>query len=353
MAWLHQHPDLNCAPFLNITAPTKRAGKTTLLDIVAEIVPRPLPLVGVSEAFLFRVIEQHAPTLLLDEIDAQRAKKNAEGAYLDGMLNGSQSRRTAIIGRMTQVRDGNAVEQVPVYFSTWCPKVLCGIGGLADTTVDRCIQIKLERKPPDVTLPRWRSRDREAVGELRRQLMTWAERHADEIVAARERVRLPETINDREWDSWEVLGAVAVAAKGEWPRRAKAACRAITAGSDDTRSAGEQALADVREAFNALDDPEFLPYAKITEQLNWREDRPWATWQRGKMLTSMGLSKLLKPFGLRAELRRYEGEPKRGYDLAAIDPVSKRYAVTDSEKDEPGQGLKVVTLRPGSHPEEY
>ena len=153
MTWLHDHPVLYIAPFLNITSATKRAGKTALLDIVGEFVPRPFPLVGASAAFLFRVIQKYAPTLLLDEIDTQRAKNNGEGSYLDGLLNGSQTRRTAVIGRVEQVLNGKVMEQVPVTFSTWCGKVLCGIGGLADTTVDRSIQIRMERKPKTSRAP--------------------------------------------------------------------------------------------------------------------------------------------------------------------------------------------------------
>ena len=51
LAWLHDHPDIELAPFLNITAPTLRSGKTTLLGIVEQFVPRPLPLVDAKLRF--------------------------------------------------------------------------------------------------------------------------------------------------------------------------------------------------------------------------------------------------------------------------------------------------------------
>ena len=177
MTWLHDHHELEVAPFLNITAATSKAGKTSLVEVVEKFVWRPKTLVGASEAFLFRVIEKFAPTLMLDEIDRQLKKDNEEGAFLVGLLNGSQTRTTATIGRVEQVKNGNVTEHVPVEFNTFCPKVLAGIGGLADTTTERSIQIKMERKPVKEKRPRWRTRDREEVKNLCRKIGTWVKKH--------------------------------------------------------------------------------------------------------------------------------------------------------------------------------
>ena len=331
MAWLHDDPNLELAPFLNITAPSSRAGKTALLDIVAEIVPRPFPLVGASEAFLFRVIEEHAPTLLLDEIDTQRAKKNGEGAYLDGMLNGSQTRRTATIGRMAQIRNGQAVEQVAVTFSTWCPKVLCGIGGLADTTVDRSIQIRMERKPKTELRPRWRNRDRQAVMDLCRKIGTWVKGNADEIITARGQVKLPKTINDRQWDSWEVLGAIAKVAGGDWPKRAVAACKYITDASEDTRSYGELLIGDLSAIFSHKEGEGFITSAVICEFLNKMEERPWSNWNKGRGFNPSALARKLKPFDIKPRQKKQRGSPQRGYDYEGLEPLFSRYPVTEGD----------------------
>ena len=335
MTWLHDHPVLECAPFLNITAPSSRAGKTALLDIVAEIVPRPFPLVGASEAFLFRVIEEHAPTLLLDEIDTQRAKKNGEGAYFDGMLNGSQTRRTATIGRMAQIRNGQAVEQVPVKFSTWCPKVLCGIGGLADTTVDRSVQIRMERKPKNDRRPRWRTRDREAVTALRRRLGTWVKSNAGEIIAARGGIELPETINDRQWDSWEVLGAIAKIAGSDWPKRADTACKYITDASEDTRSNAELLIGDLCSIFNHGEDDvvkQFITSAVICYLLNKMEERPWPKWNKGRGFDANALSRMLRAFDVKPRQKKQpEGSVLRGYYYADLEIQFTRYPATEGD----------------------
>ena len=58
-----------CSPRLNITSPEKGCGKTTLRDVLAALVPRPLPTENLSVAVLFRVVEARKPTVLADECD--------------------------------------------------------------------------------------------------------------------------------------------------------------------------------------------------------------------------------------------------------------------------------------------
>ena len=56
-------------PRLRITSPMRRCGKSTLLRVLSKLVPRPLPLSGVSAALLFRSIGDLRPTIMLDEAD--------------------------------------------------------------------------------------------------------------------------------------------------------------------------------------------------------------------------------------------------------------------------------------------
>ena len=333
MAWLHDDPNLELAPFLNITAATSKAGKTTLLGLVTEFVPRPKVLVGASEAFVFRLIEKFAPTLMLDEIDRQRAKNNGEGAaYLDGLLNGSQTRGTATIGRVEQVQNGKVTEQVPVEFSTWCPKVLCGIGGLADTTVERSIQIRMERKPKTELRPRWRNRDRQAVKDLRRKLGTWVKGNTDEIITAREQVELPEAINDRQWNSWEVLGAVAEVAGGDWPKRAVAACKDITDASEDTRSYGELLIGDLSAIFSHKEGEGFITSAVICGFLNKMAERPWSNWNKGRGFNPSTLARMLKPFDIKpCQHKQSDRSVLRGYYYEGLEPIFTSYPATEGD----------------------
>ncbi len=330
MSWIHHHPNIDVAPFLNITAPTKRAGKTTLLGIAKELARKPHTLVSASPAYLFRIIELHEPTILLDEIDLKSLDQaNGGNGELTGMINGSQTRDTAKVGRVEQRSIDKKTVQVPVDFATWCPKVLCGIGGLADTTVDRSIQIHLERKPASKKLPRWRDRDRKLIEGLLQQIFRWSKDNADLIVRSRYKLRtaFPESMNDREVDSWELLWAVASVAGGECLKKAQDASKEILSSTGDNLSNPELLIRDVRRAFEEKGDPKFLSTADILECLNWNKESPWGDWNRGSGISPHRLGKMLEPFGLGpGRGKNAKGERVRGFLLADIDCVSARYA---------------------------
>ncbi len=57
-------------PYMQITSAEKRSGKSRLLEVLELVVARPLPVVNISKAALFRSIKDEQPTLLLDEYDA-------------------------------------------------------------------------------------------------------------------------------------------------------------------------------------------------------------------------------------------------------------------------------------------
>ena len=203
MCWLHDKLDVG--PFLHITAPTKRAGKSLLLEIVSNFVPRPLAVsASITEPALFRTIEICEPTFLLDEVD-RSLKDRPE---LVAAINGSQKRSEARAIRLVE-HDG-AWE--PRAFSTWCPKVFSGIGSLPDTVNDRAIAIRLERKPAGRSLPRWRDRDQDAVAEITQRIKRWIADTADSALARRSSLVFPGSLNDRQCDGWEPLLAVAAAA---------------------------------------------------------------------------------------------------------------------------------------------
>ena len=68
---------------LAITAPEKRCGKTTLLDVIGLLVPRSLSTASISTAATFRMIEASRPTLMIDEADTLLG----ENEELRGVLN--------------------------------------------------------------------------------------------------------------------------------------------------------------------------------------------------------------------------------------------------------------------------
>jgi hypothetical protein len=190
-------------PYLAITSPEKRSGKTRLLEVLELLVREPLSTANISDAALFRVIDERQPTLLVDEVDAIFGKKSREREELRGMLCAGY-RRGATTHRM-----GGANNTTLQTFSVYCPKAFAGIGDcLPDTITDRAIPIRLKRRTRGEQIERFRLRDVEPEGHmLRDRLADWLEPQHDYL--ATQRPCLPNELDDRAQDVWEPLLAIA------------------------------------------------------------------------------------------------------------------------------------------------
>src|SRR5262249_7860191 len=90
----HIYQAFQCSPRLNVSSPMPRCGKTTLRDVIALFVPRPLPTENLTTAVLFRLVDAQSPVILADEYDAW-IRSNEE---LRGLLNAGH-RRGAMVYR--------------------------------------------------------------------------------------------------------------------------------------------------------------------------------------------------------------------------------------------------------------
>lgn len=102
-AWTHDCADIS--PVLAIVSPVKRCGKTTALSVISALTPRAMPAVNITAAVLFRVIEKHKPTVIIDEADT--FLKDDRSGELRGMLNGGHNRMGATSG----VRSGTTTSR--------------------------------------------------------------------------------------------------------------------------------------------------------------------------------------------------------------------------------------------------
>jgi Protein of unknown function (DUF3631) len=107
----------------------------------------------------------------------------------------------------------------------------------------------MRRRAPDEAVAEFRERDVDTKAQpLKQRIESWAEKNLDNLTAARP--AMPEGVRDRPAEVWEALLAVADVAGGQWPQRARAACRHFVLNSDpDELSFGTRLLRDVRTAF--------------------------------------------------------------------------------------------------------
>jgi hypothetical protein len=289
-AHTHVMDAFSCTPYLSVTSAEKRSGKTRLLEVLELLVHEPLPTANISDAALFRVVDQRSPTLLMDEVDA--VFKSREREELRGLLNAGY-RQGAVAHRMGG-RNNTELQS----FRVFCPKVFAGIGDcLPDTITDRAVPIRLKRRTRAEYVDRFRRREVEPEGHcLRDRLADWLEPQADHLAACRP--TLPDELDDRAQDVWEVLLAVADLAAGDWPETARRAAAALSSGDErEDESLTAMLLRDIY-AFFSSNGHDRVRTADLLAYLHAIEESPWGDWY-GKGLSAHGLSRLLKAYRIK------------------------------------------------------
>jgi len=317
-AWEH-------ASRLVVKSPVRRCGKTRLLEIVSQLVHRPLRTANISAAALVRSIsDTDPPTLILDEQDAVFARRRGELAEkaedLRGIINAGYGRDFPYIRWNHAAREA---EQCP----TFAMVAIAAIGDLPDTVEDRAVVVTMRRRAEGERVQPLRARRARKYLEPLRADLGRAVRHLTEQLADAE-PDLP--VDDRAADVWEPLVAIADAAGGDWPSRARGACAAIGRGAepeDDEPSV--RLLADLRVVFGEGDA---LATTEILGRLKSIDDAPWADWARGSGLTPRGLAALLRPYGVKPA--KWSGGT-RGYRRDDLADAWARYARSSAQSATP------------------
>jgi hypothetical protein len=311
------------SPRLAVLSPAKRCGKTVLLSILARIVRKPLMAADVTAAYLVRAVNTLKPTLLLDEAADWLVGRGPDREA--ARLIASVLRRGYRPGQATGRCEKNAKGQiVPQDFDPYCPSAFALIGSEIpdDALADRCIRIRLERKPRQVSVRRFIEAyaDEDAV-TIAAQWQAWA---------AYIRDRVPETyrqvldwvsknwtwLNDRAVEGWAALGTVLLLTDPSRFPELEATAREL-AGSEAQEGPAELLLACIREVFRERGVEE-IRTSDLLQALNDAEahpDWPWHGFNGGKGLRADQLARMLRPFGIRPRLiwQGSVGKPVRGY----------------------------------------
>ena len=333
---IHTHA-LECfehSPRLAITSPEKQCGKTTTLDVLGELVARPLPTSNATTAAIFRTIEIAKPTLLIDEADTFLGENDG----LRGVLNSGHRRGGQILRTVGE-------DHEPRQFATWAPAAIAMIGRLPDTLEDRSVSIALRRRRPTERVQQFRSDRVQDLKQLARKTARWCDDNRQSLTASDPNT---ETLASRAADNWRPLFAIADLAGGRWPERARAVAEAAETAKQD-QSKRTMVLSDIRDIFAARPEADRLRSAEVAEILGAMENRPWPEWRSGKPITPTGLAQLLAPFCIAPGTKRDGEATFKGYLLSDFTEAFATYlppqAVTPSQPNNDGDcdALQSVT----------
>jgi uncharacterized protein DUF3631 len=301
--------------YLCVTSPTPRCGKTRLLEVLSLLVSNHERTANISEAALFRIIEENSPTLLLDEAETLKGK-GERAEYLRGLLNAG-NRRDATVTRC--VGQNHNVQR----FSVYCPKIIAGIGSMPHTIRDRSILIEMQRRKDSERVARFlfRKAGPEADG-LRKRISAFVAENRKAIESAYHDLEL-DFIEDRDAEAWEPLFAVLSVVDSSRFEELKACALVLTgqkAEGDTEESLSMCLLSDLCAVWPEGGSAAFS--AHLIESLRAIEDSPWASEVE---LNPRKLARFLRPFGIESRQVRVDYKTAKGYTLSELEAAFVRY----------------------------
>jgi hypothetical protein len=316
----HAIAAFHLSPRLSLYSPKPGCGKTTAFDVLTTMVPRPLRTENISAPVLFRLVDQHQPTLLLDEVDAYLHQSEE----LRGLLNAGH-KRGACAYRCEG--EGKGVRA----FRAFAPAALAGIGSLPATLRDRSVLVPLVAAEEGQITTRFDPLRTEIEHTLARKLARWAADNFDALAACNP--PLPPGAFNRLADNWRPLFAIAQIAGGDWPARALAAFRCLSCPPSLSASVGERdrgrgfvlhsefpghqpstpqpstLFTAIRQIFTQSGRGRISSQDLVTALSGTLDAQP----STPKLSTQLG--RVLAPFGIHARVLRIDGRCTRGYQL--------------------------------------
>ncbi|SHN46437.1 DUF3631 domain-containing protein [Cryptosporangium aurantiacum] len=292
-------------PRLVLDSAEPQSGKTRVLELLALLCRDPEMTISATVPAIFRMLVEKPYSLLFDEVDAIFNPRNG-GNYEDlrALLNAGYKRGAAIARCV-----GDASKMQVQRFKVFAPVALAGLAGnMPDTITTRAITVHMRKRRHDQEVESFYTRDAEPeAAPIRQALARWIGERTDALAAARP--TMPAGVVDRHAEIWEALLAVADAAGGPWPGRARDACAYfVLTTRPGELSFGVRLLTDLDALFaERLTDR--LSTTEILKHLLALDDAPWPDLGKGKALDARRLSR---------ELSRYD-----------IKPVPFRHPVTD------------------------
>ena len=279
MAWVHEIAAIH-SPYLVATSVEPESGKTTAINVLRFMVPKPYLGAELTGPSLYRFVDREKPTLFNDEADDVFSRKPDLGK----IYNAAWTRGTKI---------PRQVKGVTQWFDPFCPKAIGLIGmNVPRALVTRGIVIKMWPTKPDEVVEDFAYADDEEFSILRRKLARWS---ADHAVALKDAKPLwPAGFNNRLRANWRLLLAIAELAGESFPKQARDAAERLSR-TFHKPSWGRRLLEAFREIFGSGRRKEITSAAVV----DWLTSDPtgvWVEYKHGTAITQRQVADLLDPY---------------------------------------------------------
>jgi hypothetical protein len=329
IAHTHAIEQADATPYLAISSPEKQSGKTRLLECLSLLAQGCTGiLITPTASTIYRSLEASpGATLLLDELDAVFRDRSDKYEEVRAVINAGHRRSATVPRSVPGPKNTWVVKQFPVFG----PKALAGIGKLPDTVTDRSIPVRMVKRKRTEPVERFRQRlATEEATSIVDALAAAIAAQPPSLVAG-----VPAELPDRAADAWEPLIAIADAAGGIWPARARRAAIVLHASRAQDDSLGLRLLSDLRLIFDAR-GAERISTADLITALQADEEGPWGS--ERTPLTPHRLGRLLNPYEIASKQLRIGTQSLKGYERATLVDSWERYLPDHPSLVDPKQG---------------
>ena len=192
-------------PYYDFTG-TKRAGKTKSLEFQNHFCYNAIMSPDVTGSSLFRIIEGIGATILLDETEEFKNKKNDQAQTVRNLLMQAFLKDQYAI-RSDTTKDKNFT---PTQYNIYSPKSLAHINSFDDVLEDRCLRHTMKRGLNDAVKNTWVSEKDAAFQIIRNKCYRLFLDHADQIYDLQEEARTTLGISGRELQLWVPIMTLAL-----------------------------------------------------------------------------------------------------------------------------------------------
>jgi hypothetical protein len=303
------YDNVQVLPRLVITAGREDSGKTSLAVALAHASDVALVVVSPRPATLFRSIEAHQVALFLDEADVWYPRNED----LREIVNSGFNKDGALVPRTEDVGSGGKREHEVRLYSTFTPMAIVGINlekVLARTLLSRALVIRMTpARVGEVTTDIFANPPAvQAIREIASRIKRWVADHEGKLAHAKP--DMPGVIN-RLRLGWEPLLAIADAAGGDWPTRARAALE-LERGRIRDPNLGEALLLDALQIMTEA-DVAGLHTKDLIERPLPLEMRTWSAFGKRRLaIRDIEVADLLAPYGLKPKQLKIGSINRRG-----------------------------------------
>ena len=184
-------------PYNDFTG-TKRAGKTKSLEFQKHVCYNSIMTPDMTSASLFRIIEGIGATILLDETEEFKNKRNDQAQALRNLLMQSFLKDQYAI-RNDTTKDKNFT---PTQYNIYSPKSLAHINSFDDVLEDRCIKQINRRALDDKIKNTWVSNQDSSFQIIRNKCYRLFLDYADQIYNLQEEAKSKLCVSGRELQLW-------------------------------------------------------------------------------------------------------------------------------------------------------